>query len=159
MEPSTPVELPPEIWRNILRWYMFLRDATRPLPDAVMDRRCERLDLRDPNAGGASELQHLRYVCACGHRSLLSTQHSVANQHSRSTRCICVSQRSVADETTHRNTARDVRSCADTDGRVLSFDRSELLPRPRCRTAGTERPTSSPRHPRWGRCPLRQAVI
>ncbi|KAF4602882.1 hypothetical protein EYR38_003286 [Pleurotus pulmonarius] len=64
-------ELPPEIWRKILRWYMadqennimFIRDVNRLFYDVAMDHRFERLDLRDLSAGGAFELQHVRYVC------------------------------------------------------------------------------------------------
>lgn len=71
MEPATYPELPPEIWRNILRWYtadqdnniMFIRDVNRLFYDVAMDHRFERLDLRDLNAGGAFELQRIRYVC------------------------------------------------------------------------------------------------
>ncbi|KAL4256873.1 F-box domain-containing protein [Pleurotus pulmonarius] len=61
-------ELPPEIWRKILRWYMadqennimFIRDVNRLFYDVAMDHRFERLDLRDLSAGGAFELQHVR---------------------------------------------------------------------------------------------------
>ncbi|KAG9227058.1 hypothetical protein CCMSSC00406_0008258 [Pleurotus cornucopiae] len=68
MEPATYPELPPEIWRNILRWYtadqdnniMFIRDVNRLFYDVAMDHRFERLDLRDLNAGGAFELQRIR---------------------------------------------------------------------------------------------------
>ncbi|KAF9491845.1 hypothetical protein BDN71DRAFT_1509976 [Pleurotus eryngii] len=68
MEPATYAGLPPEIWCNILRWYMadednnimFIRDVNRLFYDVAMDHRFERLDLRDLNAGGAFELQRLR---------------------------------------------------------------------------------------------------
>ncbi|KAF7439695.1 hypothetical protein PC9H_000031 [Pleurotus ostreatus] len=68
MEPATYPELPPEIWRNILRWYtadqdnniLFIRDVNRLFYDVAMDHRFERLDLRDLNAGGAFELQRIR---------------------------------------------------------------------------------------------------
>ncbi|KAJ8697343.1 hypothetical protein PTI98_004153 [Pleurotus ostreatus] len=68
MASATHPELPPEIWRNILRWYtadqdnniLFIRDVNRLFYDVAMDHRFERLDLRDLNAGGAFELQRIR---------------------------------------------------------------------------------------------------
>ncbi|KAF7433853.1 hypothetical protein PC9H_005819 [Pleurotus ostreatus] len=42
---------------------LFIRDVNRLFYDVAMDHWFERLDLRDLNAGGAFELQHIWYVC------------------------------------------------------------------------------------------------